>query len=336
MDSRQSELRHWAVATFCGGFAGISWEMITADASSRRYFRLGCAGRSAVCADAPPASENNDAFIAVQSLLSRAGLPVPELLATDLERGFLLLEDLGDQHLAQALDVANPAPDYLGALPLLLEIQSVDGSGLPPYDEALLSEEYSRFHEWFCSAFLELPDTIEAAEIVRELGERLVADAIAQPQVLVYRDYHCRNLLVRSTGGLGLIDFQDAVLGPLCYDLASLLRDCYLRWEPCQVRDWALWYRQRLLELGRPAGGSEAEFMRWFDWIGLHRHLKVLGNFTRLALRDGKSGYLKDIPLVVHYVREVLPHYPEFARFAAWFSGELEPRIAAVNWEGGR
>ncbi len=335
MDARESQLHDWAVAAFAAAGADTAWQVVTADASSRRYFRLHCDGRSAICADAPPASENNPAFLAVQALLAGAGLPVPRVLATDLERGFLLLEDFGDRHLAMALDTAAPTEDYLGALPLLLELQAVDAGTLPAYDAALLAEEYSRFGEWFCEAFLAMPGAASAAE-VGELGELLVAEGVAQPQVLVYRDYHCRNLMLKPDGGLGLIDFQDAVRGPLCYDLASLLRDCYLRWEPDQVRDWALWYRQRLLEAGRPAGADAAEFLRWFDWIGLHRHLKVLGNFTRLALRDGKPGYLADIPLVLDYVREMLPRYPEFARFRAWFETGLEPAIAAVDGEARR
>jgi aminoglycoside/choline kinase family phosphotransferase len=334
MDARETALRDWASAL--SGYG--EWATVKADASSRRYFRLSAGGRSVICADSPPESENNRAFLAVHELLASAGLPVPSLLDVDLERGFMLLEDFGDRHLQDALDALNPTADYLGALPLLADIQAVEvsGSGLPAYGRGLLSEEYSRFHQWFCGAFLQMPERARDTRIVNAMGELLVRDALAQPRVLVYRDYHCRNLLLRPDGSLGLIDFQDAVAGPLCYDLASLLKDCYLRWEPEQVADWVSRYRDRLLALNRPAGDDVAQFARWFDWIGLHRHLKVLGNFTRLALRDGKTGYLPDIPLVLRYIREVLPRYPEFGEFQVWFESEVMPRAAAVRWEGRR
>ena len=335
MDQRQSALRAWAAAALGLQESDVTWEVVTADASNRRYFRMCYGERSHVCADSPPDTENNDAFLAVRSLLSAAGLPVPALLGVDLERGFLLLQDFGDRHLQQALDRDDPPADYLGALDLLLDIQSVDGAaaGLPQYDRELLSEEYSRFYQWFCRTFLEMPEQSEDLELVQGLGELLVDSALSQPRVLVYRDYHCRNLMQRPDGSLGLIDFQDAVIGPLCYDLASLLRDCYIRWDPAQVVDWALGYREQLLARQRPAGDSEEQFLRWFDWIGLHRHLKVLGNFTRLALRDDKPGYLKDLPMVLRYIREVLVRYPEFSRFNEWFDARVVPRFPTVQWE---
>lgn len=335
MDQRQSALRDWAIATIGLRASDVAWETVTADASSRRYFRMRGGEHSVVCADSPPETENNGAFLAVRSLLSAAGLPVPGLLAEDLERGFLLLEDFGDRHLQQALDTDHPPSDYLGALDLLLDIQAVDGAaaGLPPYDRALLAEEYSRFYQWFCRTFLEMPERSEDMALVEDLGARLIDSALSQPQVLVYRDYHCRNLMLRPDGSLGLIDFQDAVIGPLCYDLASLLRDCYIRWSPRQVVDWVLAYRKQLLARQRPAGDSDEQFLRWFDWIGLHRHLKVLGNFTRLALRDDKPGYLKDLPMVLRYVRAVLQRYPEFADFNDWFDDRVVPRFPTVQWE---
>lgn len=334
MDQRETELREWAGAAL--GVDDGDWSVVVADASSRRYFRLRWNEQSAICADSPPATENNAAFLRVRQLLEDAALPVPAMLAKDLDRGFLVLEDLGDRHLQQVLATQEPSPDYCGALPMLLKLQAIDlaGSGLPHYDRELLSAEFSRFEQWFCQAFLKLPDTAEQRECVSAMGDLLVEDALGQPVVFVYRDYHCRNLLLRPTGQLGLIDFQDAVQGPLCYDLASLLKDCYLRWEPRQVSEWVRGYRQQLLRLDRPAGSDEAEFMRWFDWIGLHRHLKVLGNFTRLALRDGKRGYLADVPLVLRYIREVLPRYPQFRQFADWFERDVMPRADAFNWGG--
>ncbi|MDJ0877647.1 MAG: phosphotransferase [Halieaceae bacterium] len=334
MDARQDELRSWACEALAAEADRIRWESVSGEASARRYFRLWNGERSVICADAPPATEKNAEFVAVQSLLANAGLPVPELLAQDLPRGFLLLEDLGSRHLEDALDVAHPPEDYLGAMALLLRLQGVDISTarLPTYDDALLGEEFGRCREWFCENYLGMELPPEEAGVISGLGEQLVACALQQPQVLVYRDYMCRNLLVKPDGGLGLIDFQDAVVGPLCYDLASLLKDCYLRWPPEQVRKWALGYRRELLAAGRPAADSDEDFLRWFDWIGLHRHIKVLGNFTRLALRDDKPGYLKDIPLVLQYIREVLPRYSEFSDFANWWQQRVEPVVAGVSW----
>ena len=331
IDQRESALRRWASRETGAGEAA-RWAAVAGDASSRRYFRLQWRDQSRVCVDAPPATEKNDAFLAVRERLAAAGLPVPELFAADLERGFLLLEDFGDTHLQQVLDAGAPSPDYLGALPLLARIQAVDTAGLQAYDAALLEEEYSRFYQWFCLGWLGLDDDAHSRAVVEGQGELLVKDAVAQPQVLVYRDYHCRNLLLRPDGSLGLIDFQDAVRGPLCYDLASLLRDCYLRWPPDQVKTWALDFRRARLEHGLAAGDSEDEFLRWFDWIGLHRHLKVLGNFTRLALRDGKRRYLADIPLVLDYVEEILRGYSAFTEFAGWWAEVLAPRLADRDW----
>ena len=335
MAERERRLRSFSMDYLGAGEGEVRWLPVTGDASSRRYFRLWVGEQSWICADSPPESEKNEAFLSVQSLLAGRGLPVPKLLAVDAGQGFFLMEDFGDRHLLQVLDPNHPSRDYGGALDLLLELQAVtpDGDDLPAYSVELLREEFSRFYEWFCLAWLGLPGREDDAQQVRAFGELLIAAAQEQPAVFVFRDYHSRNLLVRPDESLGLIDFQDAVIGPLCYDLTSLLRDCYIRWPEAQVRQWALYFRQRLLAAGRPAGAGDDEFLRWFDWIGLHRHLKVLGNFTRLSLRDGKHAYLRDMPLVISYVREVLARYPEFAEFARWFDRDLDPLIAGQSWE---
>lgn len=335
MRRRERALREFAIERLGTEAENLRWEAVTGDASSRRYFRLNSGTRSWVCADSPPATEKNEAFLAVQRLLAGAGLPVPEVIAVDLAQGFFLLQDFGDRHLLHSLDTRQPSPGYGGALDLLLRLQAVDSSALPRYSRAVLEEEFSRFSRWFCEEWLGLPNSVSHAEQVQSFGNLLIDAAGEQPQVFVFRDYHSRNLLLRGDGTLGLIDFQDALQGPLCYDLASLLRDCYIRWPVQQVRHWALEYRRRLLEAGRPAGDSDGDFLRWFDWVGLHRHIKVLGNFTRLALRDNKTGYLEDIPLVLDYIEEVLKLYPEFAEFRRWFQQELGPLIARQDWRVG-
>jgi aminoglycoside/choline kinase family phosphotransferase len=335
MVKREQALRDFAVGTLGGSAENCRWEAVTGDASSRRYFRLIAGDRSWICADSPPETEKNEAFLAVQRLLAGAGLPVPAVVAVDPTQGFFLLEDFGDRHLLQTLDTRHPPSGYGGALELLVRLQAVESAALPRYSRAVLEEEFSRFYLWFCQGWLALPECASQADLVKSFGELLIDAADEQPEVFVFRDYHSRNLLLRSDGTLGLIDFQDAVSGPLCYDLASLLKDCYIRWPARQVRQWALDYRRRLLELGRPAGDSDGDFMRWFDWVGLHRHIKVLGNFTRLALRDNKSGYLRDIPLVLDYIEDVLEMYPEFTEFRRWFRQELGPLIARQDWRAG-
>ena len=332
MGEREEQLRQWAAAELGSHSADESgWSSVAGDASSRRYFRLGRGENSWICVDAPPATENNDAFLLVRGLLASAGLRVPALLAVDSARGFMLLEDFGDSLLLDQLKELNADSYYQRALDMLLPMQAIDDDGLPSYSAAVLSEELSRFSEWFCEGLLKIPLGETEQALLGELEEALIAAAQQQPQVFVHRDYHSRNLMLMPGGELGLIDFQDAVVGPLCYDLVSLLRDCYIRWSPLQVKNWALAYRGRLQAAGLPAGEDEGQFLRWFDWVGLQRHLKVLGNFARLSLRDDKHVYLRDIPLVSEYVQAVLAEYAEFADFAQWYGEQVQPRIAAID-----
>ena len=353
MDSRQEQLRAWAIERIGPGEGAPRWSAVSEDASTRRYYRLELRGRvglrgrpelrghperdghierdshSWVAVDAPPATEKNQSFVAVQGLLASNGIRVPALLHIDSELGFMLQEDLGDRLLLDALDDESVDGWYAQALELLGQLQRVrDPEGLlPDYDRETLGEEYSRFARWFCEGLLQL--TLDSADraIIEETGAALIDSALQQPAVFVHRDFHSRNLMIVPTGELAALDFQDALRGPLCYDLVSLLRDCYIRWPPERVRNWALQYRDRLLAAGQEAGASEAEFLRWFDWMGLQRHLKVLGNFSRLSLRDDKSHYLEDIPLVLEYCLEVLDKHDELGDLAEFFRREVQPRV---------
>ncbi len=338
MDEREQRLRRWARSLDGAWQEARDWDVVAGDASSRRYFRLLTGDQSWIGVDAPPATEKNGAFLQVDSLLDQAGARVPAVLAADVESGFFILEDLGDQLLLGQLNEHSAEEQYGQALDLLLRMQLVPatGAGLPAYERDLLAEELSRFPEWFCGGLLQLELSATDRELIDDLGDKLISNALEQPQVFVHRDYHSRNLLMLPDGSLATIDFQDAVVGPLCYDLVSLLRDCYICWSPSQVRHWALAYRRRLERERLPAGDDDTQFLRWFDWIGLQRHLKVLGNFARLSLRDGKPNYLRDIPLVLHYVREVLFAYPEFAQALAWIDEVIAPRVAAQDWSGGQ
>lgn len=322
----------WVVDTLADSKI-VSLSPVAGDASARRYYRLSSAGQTYIAVEAPPASEKNAEFLAVQATLAAAGVKVPELIAVDLTRGFLLLEDLGERLLLDELTADNADRLYGEAFDVLQQIAAAGSpaAGWPGYDPALLAEELGRFPQWFVGRLLSLGDMDTA--IWQPVVRLLTDNAIAQPQVLVHRDFHSRNLMLQADGTLGVIDFQDAVLGPVTYDLVSLLRDCYVRWEPDEVRAWALAYRQRDAV---PGAVSDANFLRWFDLMGLQRHLKVLGTFARLHLRDGKPGYLDDLPLVVQYVRECLAQYhdafDEIAAFSAWFESSVMPAARCQPW----
>lgn len=311
---------------------------VAGDASNRRYFRFALAAQSYVVVESPPTTEKNEAFLSVGALLADAGVKVPALLGVDLGRGFLLLEDLGDQLLLPALDALSVDGYYRRAFEVLAKMAAVetDSTVLGNYDQPLLSEELGRFQEWFVQGLLGYTPTVTEQAVLRDFFALLIDSALEQPRVLVHRDFHSRNLMLTGDDGLAVIDFQDAVVGPVTYDLVSLLRDCYIQWPDDRVVDWALAYRDLLRSQGRLLDTSEALFIRWFDWMGLQRHIKVLGTFARLYLRDGKSAYLDDLPLVIHYVLEIVDRYAAadsaFSDFSAWFSQRLSPIIAAQDW----
>ncbi len=316
---------------------GTGLSVVAGDASHRRYFRLARGREQWILVHAPPATEKNDAFLRVRDLLAGAGVRVPRLYAADLERGYLLLEDLGDRLLLPALDAASVDTRYRQAFDLLLVMAAIPRPPeLPAYDRTLLAEELGRFPDWFAQRLLGCELAPEERELVDAAAEALIDSALEQPPVVVHRDFHSRNLMLCEQGELAVIDFQDAVYGPLTYDLVSLLRDCYIRWPAQRVSDWALAYRARLLERGLPAGPDPDRFLRWFDLMGLQRHLKVLGTFARLYLRDGKPGYLRDLPLVIDYVREILARYegvePALGALARWFDARLLPQIRRQPW----
>jgi N-acetylmuramate 1-kinase len=312
--------------------------VVAGDASNRRYFRLQQDGTSYILVEAPPATENNDAFLAVRDLLAAAGVKVPELHAADLRRGFLLLEDLGDDLLLPRLDPGSADGHYRRACDILLQMaRPVPGvEVLPAYDRMLLEEELGRFPGWFVEKLLGHRLDNGERDLLAGVFSKLVASALEQPRVLVHRDFHSRNLMLQADGQLAVIDFQDAVRGPVSYDLVSLLRDCYIRWPASQVRAWALAHRDSLRSADLLPVVADDIFLRWFDWMGLQRHIKVLGTFARLYLRDDKPAYLDDLPLVIDYVLEVLEKYageePVFAECRRWFGERLSPLIARQGW----
>lgn len=296
----------------------------SSDASFRRYFRVTHAGGSHVVMDAPPEKENIRPFISNAQLLQDARIHVPTIYRQNLRQGFLLLEDLGDQPLLDVLQADNADSLYQTALDTLFRLQRdlpTAACPWPNYDEALLTRELGIFYEWFLEQRLGL---VLPVSIRQTLNDFLIESALEQPQVAVHRDYHSRNLMVLPEGELGVIDFQDAVIGPISYDIVSLLRDCYISWPEQRVLGWLERYHQRLFAAGM-LDCEWAQFKRWFDLMGLQRHLKAVGIFSRLQLRDDKPGYLADIPRTLAYISQVCCLYPELAEFQAFLQQQVLP-----------
>lgn len=302
MDARSIQLARWLADL---GYRDYDLAPASEDASFRRYLRLRGDAQSLIVMDAPPDKESCDPFIRVAAMLRDAGLSAPEVIAQDPGQGFLLLTDFGNDSYLSCLDPGTEATLYADALDALLVMQSrIDGAGLPPYDEALLRHEMSLFHDWFLGALLEIELEPDQAAVWHETMQVLVANALAQPRVFVHRDYHSRNLMKLDAGNPGILDFQDAVHGPVTYDLVSLLRDCYIAWPPARVDQLALDYHARARAAGIVDAGA-AQFLHWFNLMGVQRHLKAIGIFSRLWLRDGKRGYLGDIPRTLGYLQQV-------------------------------
>jgi hypothetical protein len=332
-DSRLADLTRWVFEDL--GFAGGRIAPASADASFRRYFRVTRGAESCIVMDAPPDKENLGAFLSVGRRLLEIGLNVPVTLAKDVPRGFLLLSDLGNrQYLDELESVDAAARLYADALDALCTLHMADRSAsrdLPSYSHALLMREMELMPEWFLRGHLGLGITAAERGMLDRLFEVLAQAALSQPAVFVHRDYHSRNLLVCPDDNPGILDFQDAVRGPVTYDLVSLLKDCYVEWPRALVREWALRYRERLLGEGFELGASENEFIRWFDLMGLQRHIKVLGIFSRLYYRDGKPQYLEDLPRVLRYTRDAAADYPECAEFAGFISRRIDPGFSAAQ-----
>jgi N-acetylmuramate 1-kinase len=328
-DSRLAALTQWVVDDL--GFVGGLIAPASVDASFRRYFRVTRDADTYIVMDAPPAKEDVGPFVKVAKLLAGIDVNVPLILARDLERGFLLLSDLGSRQYLDALAAPGAADRlYADALASLQKMQSADAGlsrTLPRYDRTLLVNEMQLMPEWFLRRHLGVSVAPHERAMLDRLFESLVHSAAAQPGCFVHRDYHSRNLLLCAEHNPGVLDFQDAVWGPITYDLASLLKDCYIAWPPQRVRAWALNYREQLLAAGVSLPGNAAEFMRWFDLMGLQRHIKVLGIFSRLYYRDGKPQYLLDLPRVLQYAKDAAAAYAETEEFAEFVAARIEPQF---------
>lgn len=329
MPHREKLLKVWLATS--AGLDGASLELASGDASFRRYFRLRRVdGITNIVMDAPPENEDCRPFVSIAQHLRELGLNVPVVQEADLEQGFLLLSDLGSEHYLDRLTDSDGERDrlYADALDAVIVMQSRGKrDGLPTYNRGLLLQEMELFREWLLGRHLGLSLDLDEQQMLDRTYELLVANALEQPQVFVHRDYHSRNLLVTPESNPGILDFQDAVIGPVNYDLVSLLKDCYISWPREQVKEWVSEYFTQALEFGIVREEHDEVFLRWFDLMGVQRHLKASGIFARLNIRDGKPGYLKDIPRTLNYIQEIAPEYPELEQLVELVSERVLPAL---------
>lgn len=296
---------------------GESYDLAPAssDASFRRYFRVSLSKRSLIVMDAPPAQENCAPFVHVAQLFKAAGVHVPEILAQDLAQGFLLLSDLGTETYLAQLNTETADHLYRSANSALIKIQRASQPDqLPAYDAAHLMREMRLFPDWYLAKHLQVQLTPQQTSVLDNALQEILNNVVAQPAVYVHRDYHSRNLML-SDPNPGVLDFQDAVFGPITYDLVSLYKDAYIAWDEERVIDWCIRYWEDAKRANLPVAEDFGAFYRDFEWMGIQRHLKVLGIFARLYHRDGKDGYLKELPRVLDYLRKACSRYRALGPF---------------------
>ncbi|MGH8209138.1 MAG: aminoglycoside phosphotransferase family protein [Steroidobacteraceae bacterium] len=336
-DARLALIHEWLSRDLGLGLERV--EPASADASFRRYFRAFNNGTTLIVMDAPPGKEDVRPYLKVTRLLETLGAHVPHVHEADIARGLLLLEDLGGTHYLARLNARDdPERLYADALHVLADIQvrGEDAAAeLAPYDREPLAREVALMPEWFLGRHLALELSASETQMIAAAFEFLISEALVQPAVFVHRDYHSRNLMVVADRNPGILDFQDALRGPIGYDLVSLLKDCYISWPRERAVRWVSGYRALLRSRGaagtRLSGMDDTEFLRWFDLIGVQRHIKVLGIFARLWYRDGKPGYLDDLPLTLEYVRDTCTRYCELADLARFLEQRVVPELPRAN-----
>lgn len=328
-DERLVRLGQWARQSLASNDLKIT--PASADASFRRYFRIHKGQDTFIAMDAPPEKEDVRPFIKVAELLHRAGVHVPRVVAQDIDNGYLLLTDLGAQTFLDVLNENNADELFSSAIDALIKWQAASRPEvLPPYDEALLHRELSLFPDWYVAKHLNISLNDKQQVVLEEMFSLIVRNNLSQASVFVHRDYMPRNLMI-STPNPGVLDFQDAVYGPISYDVASLFRDAFISWPEARMLDWVVRYWQRARQAGLPVPGDFAQFYRDVEWMGLQRHLKVLGIFARINYRDGKPKYLADTPRFIQYVRQVGERYDELRPLMKLFD-QLEGKQAAVGY----
>jgi len=329
VDQRKTELHNWLTHSLCHQVNSL--EPASADASFRRYFRAVTDRGTFIAMDAPPEKEDCQPFIDAADWLADLGVHTPKISAHDVAQGFILLEDFGHRTYLDELQ-ANADELYSKAIDALIKIQSgvtdQSNSTPPPYSGAKLSEEMSLFSRWYVNQHLGRSIHEPSFAVWLHTQQYLAMACLKQPQVWVHRDYHSRNLMITKSNSPGVIDFQDLVVGPIGYDLASIFKDCYIEWPRSRQQIWLEEYRVKAVALLDLPDFSLETLTRWVDFAGLQRHLKVLGIFCRLSYRDGKDNYLNDLPLVAKYVLEVLEIYPELEAFKNHFEGHIQAALS--------
>jgi len=330
---RRQALQHWVDRVLVGNGSAPSsdWCTVVGDASFRQFYRLRANDRTVIAMDAPPASENNAQFLRLSKVFREAGVQVPEVLASDLEHGFMLVSDLGELLYGDVYDTPQRELAIERALDTMIKIARVGDAGgvVPPYTTQRLRDELGLFETWFIEGMLRHSLTDTERGLLGATKDLLVDAMEAQPKVCVHRDYHSRNLLWGPDHVTRVVDFQDALHGPLLYDIASLLRDCYVRFDEVDIARWREGYRERAVRAGLPVGADRAELWRQLDWTAVQRQMKAVGIFARLELRDSRGSHLVDIEPVLEHLVSVCRAYVALASFGAWLNDAILPRARA-------
>ena len=314
MKDRYEKLQDWLEDKF--GQGCFTLQALNNDASFRHYYRVSVNARTFIASDMPPDRENPVAFKDITTILLANQVRAPTIHEADVAAGLFLLDDFGDTTYLKALSSDNADSLYKLAIDELLKIQTIEANGLPLYDKTLLLEEMQLFSDWYCKTHLGKKLSANDERIITQSYDYLANNALEQPQVFVHRDYHSRNLMLCADHTIGVLDYQDAVLGAITYDLVSLLKDCYIEWQPAQRLKWL-----RYFLANTPYHLDEARFIRWFDLMGIQRHLKATGIFARLNHRDHKSTYLASIPRNLRYIKQAIAHYPKLAEMGQFIDG---------------